>query len=206
MSAAYSEIMWLRGILSELGFAQTHAMPFHGDNTSVIQIAANPVFHEQTKHVKVNCHYIRDAYESKDIILPHVSSEHQVVDIFTKLQKDSGISVTQSVEDDSYNGRLNFGRVNINEMGNGLVQHPHGQAHMDVSAHKLSQLPSKNSSCNTWKKHARNQLIVEMFNKEEAMQICNIPISFLGGLDESYWGYTSDKTFSARSACYSCVW
>ena len=46
MSAACSEIRWLRGLLSELGFPLTNPTPLHGDNTSTIQIAANPVYHE----------------------------------------------------------------------------------------------------------------------------------------------------------------
>ncbi|KAF5457779.1 hypothetical protein F2P56_021859, partial [Juglans regia] len=45
MSSACSEITWLRG-LGELGFPQLQSTPLHADNTSVIQIAANPVFHE----------------------------------------------------------------------------------------------------------------------------------------------------------------
>lgn len=59
-------------------------MPLYGDKTSVIQIAANPIFHECTKHIEVDCHYIWDAYEFKAIILSYVSTEHQVANIFTK--------------------------------------------------------------------------------------------------------------------------
>ena len=49
MSLACSEIIWLSGLLAELGFPQTEATPLYADNTSAIQIVANPVFHERTK-------------------------------------------------------------------------------------------------------------------------------------------------------------
>ena len=45
MSSACSEIVWLRGLLAELGFPQMEPTPLHADNTSAIQITANPVFH-----------------------------------------------------------------------------------------------------------------------------------------------------------------
>ena len=48
----------LRGLLEELGFPQTTSTPLHADNTSAIQIATNPVFHERTKHIEVDCHSI----------------------------------------------------------------------------------------------------------------------------------------------------
>ncbi|WVZ03717.1 hypothetical protein V8G54_024523 [Vigna mungo] len=54
MSAACSEIIWLRGLLTELGLSQAQPTPLHVDNTSAIQIAANPVYHEQTKHIEVD--------------------------------------------------------------------------------------------------------------------------------------------------------
>ncbi|XP_022897439.1 uncharacterized protein LOC111411104 [Olea europaea var. sylvestris] len=41
MSSACSEIVWLRGLLGEIGFPQLIPTPFHADNTSAIQIAAN---------------------------------------------------------------------------------------------------------------------------------------------------------------------
>ena len=84
MSTACSEIVWLRDLLKELGFPQTTSTPLHADNTSAIQIATNPIFHERTKHIEVDCHSIRDTLESRVISLPHISSDLQVADVFTK--------------------------------------------------------------------------------------------------------------------------
>ena len=53
MSATYYKIVWLRGLIFELGFPPNDLTPLHGDNTSAIQIAANPVYHERTKHIEV---------------------------------------------------------------------------------------------------------------------------------------------------------
>ena len=84
MSAACSEIVWLRGLLSELGFPPTNPTPLHGDNTSAIQTAANPVYHERTKHIEVDCHYIREALTQGVITLPHLTIDLQIADVFTK--------------------------------------------------------------------------------------------------------------------------
>ena len=49
MSAACSEILWLHGLLLDLGFPQVHPTPLYADNTSTIPITENPVLHERTK-------------------------------------------------------------------------------------------------------------------------------------------------------------
>ncbi|KAM7530049.1 hypothetical protein LguiB_033459 [Lonicera macranthoides] len=84
MSSACSEIVWLRGLMGELGIPQLTPTPLHADNTSAIQIATNPVFHERTKHIEVDCHSIREALDQRVITLPHISSELQAADVFTK--------------------------------------------------------------------------------------------------------------------------
>ena len=84
MAAACSEILWLRGLLTELGFTQKSATPLHADNTSAVQITENPVFHEKRKHIEVDCHFIMDEYLRDVISLPFISSGLQIADIFTK--------------------------------------------------------------------------------------------------------------------------
>lgn len=84
MSAASSEIVWLRSLLSELGFPQSNPTPLYADNTSAIQITANPVFHERIEYIEVACHYIWDEYLRNTVSLPHIYTGLQVADIFTK--------------------------------------------------------------------------------------------------------------------------
>ena len=84
MSQACAEIHWLRGLLAELGFSQCSPTPLHADNTSAIHISVNPIFHERTKHIEVDCHFIREAFDARTISLPYVPSNLQVADIFTK--------------------------------------------------------------------------------------------------------------------------
>ncbi|CAL2255889.1 unnamed protein product [Prunus armeniaca] len=83
MSAACYEIIWMRGLLTELRFSPIHPTPLHADNTSAIQIVANLVYYERTKHIEVDCHSIRGAYDHQVITLPHVSTTLQIADIFT---------------------------------------------------------------------------------------------------------------------------
>ena len=84
MSFACSEIEWLRGLLGELSVLQLTRTPFHVDNTSAIQIVTNPSFHERTKHIEVDCHFICEALARHEITLPHIFIEQQSVDVFTK--------------------------------------------------------------------------------------------------------------------------
>ncbi len=54
------------------------------DNISNILLANNLVYHARTNHIEVHYHFIREKVLAKEIDLIHVSTEDQVVDIFTK--------------------------------------------------------------------------------------------------------------------------
>ena len=84
MSQACSEIHWLRGLLAELGFPLSSPTPLHADNTSAIHISTNLIFHERTKHIEVDCNFIREAFKGWIISFPHASTNLQATDIFTK--------------------------------------------------------------------------------------------------------------------------
>ena len=60
-------------------------MPMHCDNQATIFIAGNSTFHERMKHMKSDCHYIRDKVMSGVISTPHVASSHQLANVFTKI-------------------------------------------------------------------------------------------------------------------------
>jgi hypothetical protein len=54
------------------------------DNTSVISVAKNPVFHKKMRHVERRNHFLRDHVEKGDIEMRYIDTERQLVDIFTK--------------------------------------------------------------------------------------------------------------------------
>jgi hypothetical protein len=81
---ATSEIVWLHLLLLELGHKQTdEPTTLYCDNQAVVYIASNHVFHERTKHIKVNYHYVRENVHN-GIKTPYIRSEDQLTDIFTK--------------------------------------------------------------------------------------------------------------------------
>ncbi|KAL0366969.1 UNVERIFIED_CONTAM: Retrovirus-related Pol polyprotein from transposon TNT 1-94 [Sesamum radiatum] len=49
---AFKEAIWLKGILSEIGFLKNNLTVF-SDSQSSIQLCKNPVFHDRTKHIEV---------------------------------------------------------------------------------------------------------------------------------------------------------
>ena len=59
-------------------------MNLYCDNTSAIEIAHNPVQHDQTKHVEVDRHFIKEKLEVGIIHFPFVKSEFQLADVLTK--------------------------------------------------------------------------------------------------------------------------
>uniref|UniRef100_A0A2N9HDD0 Integrase catalytic domain-containing protein n=1 Tax=Fagus sylvatica TaxID=28930 RepID=A0A2N9HDD0_FAGSY len=71
-------------LILDLGIDCSIAVPIHCDNRSAIQIAHNDVFHECTKHIEIDCHFVRHHLLQGTLQLHSVSSQDQLADIFTK--------------------------------------------------------------------------------------------------------------------------
>ena len=79
-----SELLWLRWLLKDLGIFTSSATLLYCDNQSAIHIAHNDVFHERTKHIKIDCHFICYHLVHGALKLFSVSSKDQLANIFTE--------------------------------------------------------------------------------------------------------------------------
>ncbi|GFY91383.1 hypothetical protein Acr_07g0015790 [Actinidia rufa] len=84
MAQGTSEILWLRSLLTELGFSMTDSSYLFCDNKSAIMLSSDSVLHERTKHIEVDIHFIREKVRSGVITPSFVPSYAQTADMFTK--------------------------------------------------------------------------------------------------------------------------
>ena len=83
-AAAIQEVLWLRGLLKELGLHTQVGSVVYGDNQSAIALTANGVKGERTKHVDIKYHFVTETVERGDVTLKWIPTTEMQADIFTK--------------------------------------------------------------------------------------------------------------------------
>ena len=78
MALATCELIWFKQLLQELRFGKDEQMTLVCDNQAALHIAFNPVFHERTKHIEVECHFIREKITSGCMTTSFVNSNDQL--------------------------------------------------------------------------------------------------------------------------------
>jgi hypothetical protein len=84
MTSTISELVWIKQLLADLNISIHSPIRMYCDNQAARHIATNPVFHERTKYIEVDCHFVREKNKNREIEAPFVRSNDQLADIFTK--------------------------------------------------------------------------------------------------------------------------
>nr|GEW59334.1 hypothetical protein [Tanacetum cinerariifolium] len=84
LDSVTNEVIWILKILKDLNINNLLHVFLHSDNNSTIKIAANPVFHERTKHLEIDLHFVREIFLSGVVKTVKVDSANQIADILTK--------------------------------------------------------------------------------------------------------------------------
>ena len=114
MASAAAEVTWVVRLLEELGVHDLQPVTLHCDNQSALHIAKNPVFHERTKHIELDCHFTRDKVLEGLLQLTYLPTKSQLADILTK--------VAPSAQFNSLLDKL------------GMVSHPNLRGDIEVTA------------------------------------------------------------------------
>ena len=74
MAQSMCEIIWIYYLLIEVGLIVVLPARLWCDSQAAFHIASNLVFHEQIKHIEIDCHYVREKIESGVISTGYVKT------------------------------------------------------------------------------------------------------------------------------------
>ena len=84
--------MWLHQLLAEVGIKTSVLTKLWCDNHATLHIAFNPVFHERTKHIEIDCYFVREKIQLGLISTGYVKTREQLGNIFTKALSGDHVS------------------------------------------------------------------------------------------------------------------
>ena len=84
LSYATQEAVWLRQLMKDVGRDVTLPTVIYEDNNGAIDLSRNAKYHNRTKHIDINHHFVRERVRSKEIDVVHCPSKDMVADLLTK--------------------------------------------------------------------------------------------------------------------------
>jgi len=83
IAAALADITWIQSLMMVLRIPSSTPI-IHYDNLGVVHIVANPILHSRSKHFELDLHFVRDRVQRKQLLVIHLPSQFQLVDVLTK--------------------------------------------------------------------------------------------------------------------------
>jgi hypothetical protein len=85
-SECIREVVYLRQLLSELGYSQCTPTHIHENNQTCISFTRDNTIHSCTKHIDVKYHFTQFQIDENAITLIDTRTEDQLTDLFMKQQ------------------------------------------------------------------------------------------------------------------------
>jgi hypothetical protein len=109
-----SELTWIKHLLHDMKIECQGAMKMYCDNQAARHIAFNSIFHKRTKHIEVDCRFVRKKMQSGEIEKPFIRSNEQLADIFTKaLNKTGHWNILNKLGSGHWNILNKLGSINL---------------------------------------------------------------------------------------------
>ncbi|HVX00074.1 MAG TPA: Ty1/Copia family ribonuclease HI [Candidatus Babeliaceae bacterium] len=83
---ATKEAIWFRQFFAELGMVRIWKEPtvIFSDSQGSIALVKNPEYHQRTKHIDIQHHFVREKVDSGEVVFKYIATEFMVADVFTK--------------------------------------------------------------------------------------------------------------------------
>jgi hypothetical protein len=82
--SAGQEILWLRHLFAEFGYALSSPSTLHMDNRSALSVARNPEHHGRMKHLDLRFYWLRDCVNDGQMAVEYLPTNQMPADILTK--------------------------------------------------------------------------------------------------------------------------
>jgi Reverse transcriptase (RNA-dependent DNA polymerase)/Pol polyprotein, beta-barrel domain len=83
-SRVTAEALWLRNLLTLLGFEQRSATNIACDKYSAVALTQGPSFHGRTRHIHVQHHFVRECIQFNEISFSHIMAQENPADVLTR--------------------------------------------------------------------------------------------------------------------------
>ncbi|GJZ56858.1 uncharacterized mitochondrial protein-like protein, partial [Tanacetum coccineum] len=68
------ELSWIKCLFKDLGLIISSPTSVYYDNASAIALASNPIQHARTKHIEIDCHFVKDKIRQGLILPTYIST------------------------------------------------------------------------------------------------------------------------------------